>query len=169
MKTIINSLVIFCCFAAQGCTAHSDAPGNQVQTAPAAGTVAIQQKKTYGFDQDGVYISNQFDGARLNNAVRLAANRYQLTIEPENIPVNSSSYFAFQVWSDKPKTVELNIKYTAHKHRYIPKISRDGKNWQPVDGVVASEGDTLITLNVQAEQQKTWLAAQEVTSSSDTY
>ena len=49
-----------------------------------------QLRKTFAFKDDGVYFSNEFDGARLNKIERTGENSYTILITPENAPINMS-------------------------------------------------------------------------------
>ncbi len=130
--------------------------------------INVGEKKT--FIIDGVSASNQFDGARLNNFVKLNESNFQATISPENIPVNASAWFAFQIWSERERTIGLSLKYTHHKHRYQPKLSTDGRQWLPYDGPVLLNSDsTVATISVELSDQPLWVSAQEVISSQTTY
>ncbi len=81
--------------------------------------IDIPQKKT--FKVGNVFADNQFDGARLNDFVQINDSTYQAIISPENSPVNRSPWFAFRLWSEMPRDIYLELKYTEHGHRYIPK------------------------------------------------
>ncbi|REL27294.1 hypothetical protein DXX93_12460 [Thalassotalea euphylliae] len=128
-----------------------------------------QQRDVYSFAQDGLYFSNQAKGTRLNKVTRLAQDHYQMTISSAFVPTNTSSFFAFQLWSLTSKKVKLSLKYTEHKHRYVPKFSVDRRQWQPISGLIMSEGDTVATFDVDVSPTKLWLAAQEIESAQDTY
>ncbi len=135
-----------------------------------SGTSATSQLKKNIFDAGGVFASNQFDGARLNDFVRLSESNFQATVSPENIPVNASAWFAFQIWSNEKKTIELSVKYTHHKHRYIPKLSTDGRQWFSYEDQVELNSDsTIATFSLKLNDEPLWVAAQEVISSQKTY
>ncbi|MEP5612149.1 MAG: M14 family metallopeptidase [Cyclobacteriaceae bacterium] len=126
------------------------------------------EKKTFTFA--GVTASNQFDGARLNDFIQLSEKNFQATISPENIPVNASAWFSFKIWSDEKKAIQLSLKYTHHKHRFIPKFSSDGKRWNSFEGQVALNRDsTMATFNVTVSPDTLWVSAQEVFSAKSTY
>ena len=42
-----------------------------------------QEKGVFPFNEDGVWFSNEFDGARLNDIVRTGPKAYTITITPE--------------------------------------------------------------------------------------
>ena len=54
-------------------------------------------RRTIGFAEDGVWFTNEFDGARLNDVVRVSPFVYELTISAENTPINNSAWYGFVV------------------------------------------------------------------------
>ena len=54
--------------------------------------IKFQEKKIFSFDKSGVYFSNDFDGARLNNVIQKNDSTFILSVLPENIPINPSPY-----------------------------------------------------------------------------
>ena len=91
--------------------------------------IAFQVKKVYGLNDVGVFASNQFDGARLNGFEKLNDSTALVIINPENIPINNSPYYAFKTWSSTPKPFYFTFKYPkGFKHRYISKIKKDEEN-----------------------------------------
>lgn len=98
-----------------------------------------QERKVFAVGS-GIYFSNDFKGGRLN-AVRLENDTLvSLLINPETLPVNQSPWYAFKVWSDTPKQVTLKLRYAKNvKHRYHPKISRDGDSWEALPGWLADD------------------------------
>ena len=69
--------------------------------------ISIQEKKTFSFEQAGVYFSNDFLGARLNNVIKKNDTSFIISILPENQPINPSPFYAFEVWSRTPKKIVL--------------------------------------------------------------
>ncbi|MEL6866867.1 MAG: hypothetical protein AAFP19_20755, partial [Bacteroidota bacterium] len=129
--------------------------------------IEIQEKKTYAID--GVYADNEFDAARLNAFNKDAEGRFHAVILPENSPINSSPWYAFRLWSDDNRRIQLVLDYTDYKHRYWPKISKDGKTWQKLDSTQmqwAPDSVDMI-LNLNLGPQKLWVAAQELSTSTD--
>ncbi|MEN0051903.1 MAG: M14 family zinc carboxypeptidase, partial [Bacteroidota bacterium] len=119
---------------------------------------------------DGVSASNQFAGARLDSFTLIAPDHFQATISPENIPINASAWYAFKLWTDQARTIQLSLKYTHHKHRYIPKFSKNGQTWKTLEVPVQLNDDsTSATMTIPISQDTLWVAAQEVISSQNTY
>ncbi len=88
--------------------------------------IVQQHKRTIGFMEDRVWISNEFDGARVSDVYRLSKYSYRIEIHPEIEPINNSPWYAFKIWSEEPVSVEIELQYNSGQQRYIPKISRDG-------------------------------------------
>ncbi|WP_340112809.1 M14 family metallopeptidase [Maribellus mangrovi] len=138
--------------------------------------IQFQLKKTYEPGL-GVYLSNEFAGARLNGAALTGPDEVSVLITPENTPINSSPWYAFKVWSDKPQNIHLKITYTAgYSHRYYPKLSYDRKNWLPVDSASChldpaannkKESPKFCIIDLPVNKDTVWIAAQELIVSSD--
>jgi cytosolic carboxypeptidase protein 6 len=128
-----------------------------------------------------ITFDNDFAGARLNGITQDNDTLYTAIIAAENYPINPSPWYAFKVTSKTPKTIWVHLTYLNAKHRYFPKISRDGKTWQVVDST-----DCILVKDPQAKNQNfqdnalsesaflrisvdnktTWVAAQELMTSS---
>ena len=123
---------------------------------------------------------NDFDGARLNGITQNNDTLYTAIIAAENYPINPSPWYAFKVTSKSPKTIWVHLTYLNAKHRYFPKISRDGKTWQVVDSTDcklikgpevknqsfqenALSESAYVRINV--DTKTTWIAAQELMTS----
>lgn len=129
--------------------------------------ISLQRKAKY--DIMGVYADNEFEGARLNNFTKVNDNLFRATISPENYPINASSYYSFRIWADTIKDIELELFYTKHEHRYIPKISYDADHWI---ALTESEFDTLkapniATLRLRIGPEKLYVSGQELHTSTD--
>ena len=124
--------------------------------------IEYQEKKTYTIGS--VSASNEFPAARLNNFTQLNDSTYQATISPENSPINESPWYAFQIWSSQPRTIQLELHYTEHEHRYNPKISIDGENWHELEEelIYLDEDSIHATFKLELGEKKLWVAAQEI-------
>ncbi len=129
--------------------------------------IEYQVKKVYDLPKQDVYASNLFDGARLNDFKHIKGELFQATISPENIPINKSPYYAFQLWSNSSKTIELELNYTHSKHRYEPKISKNGLDWKVLDKskfrFSKDSTNAFLTLDISADTL--WVAGQEIQNS----
>lgn len=157
--------------------------GEQAQETPrivdtTSRPIERQVKKTFSFETDGVYFSNEFDGARLNNIKRTAPNSYTITITPENAPVNMSPWYAFRVWSQKKKEIFVKLVYPEFaKHRYSPQISRDGVKWKTLKEKYITEEEKgtgksgpdsrpkRIVMRLKTGKKPLWISAQELENS----
>lgn len=128
--------------------------------------IVYQEKKVYYVDS--VYADNEFDGARLNNFESLNDSTLIATILPENEPINASPHYAFRIWSDTLKKIYLQLNYPTARHRYWPKLSRDGESWKPIDStkfeILRDSSTAQLVLDIS--NQKLWVAAQELNTSS---
>ena len=88
-----------------------------------------------------------------------------LQLQPENEPINSSPWYAFDLYGSGPVSIVLD--YGDYKHRYVPKLSTDGESWQPLDDSawqVSPDGRRL-SMNLELDNRRTRVAAQEVMDS----
>jgi len=119
---------------------------------------------------NGVAVANNFNGARCNS-VELDIDTINITISPENKPINDSPWYAFRIWSNKKKKVWIKLKYTdRYLHRYNPKVSLDGKNWNNIEAskIKATYAKPLnqwnqptqIVFELLANRDIKWIAAQ---------
>jgi cytosolic carboxypeptidase protein 6 len=171
-------LLAFLCLSLAGLTHHS-AIG--AQTTPAASrqseitaittnrVVAPQVRQTITFEKQAVFFSTDFDGARLAEVRETGPRSFQVMVEAENYPVNSSPWYAFQIWSTTNQSVRLELSYTRTGHRYHPRISRDRATWAPVadEKLHVSESKRAATISLDIGPEPLYVAAQELFTSSD--
>jgi len=126
-------------------------------------TVPIQLQYKGTFDLGaGLYMSNEFEGARLNGVARTNDTLLTVLITPENSPINMSPWYAFQLWSDHPRDIYVRLSYPeGASHRYHPKVSTDGLEWHALDS--ASFQDTTMLLSLSPDTL--WVSAQELITS----
>lgn len=139
-------------------------------------TVPIQLQYKGCFDLgDGVYMSNKFEGARMNGVARTNDTLITVLITPENSPINMSPWYAFKLWSEKPRDIYLKLSYPEDAaHRYHPKVSTDRKNWLALDSAsfqvsMKLPEDELVakdlTMKLPIGPDTLWVAAQEIITS----
>lgn len=136
--------------------------------------IQYQLKKTFSLG-NGIYCSNEFAGARLNGVVLTNDTIITVLITSENTPINESPWYAFKIWSDTPREVQLNITYSEGiRHRYYPKISRDGLNWNNLDSayyltdtasVKKGESPKFCIMKISVNSDTLWVSAQEIFTS----
>ena len=127
-----------------------------------------QDKRMFSIVASGVHADNMFDGARLNGFIRKPAfDTYQAIIKPENKPINPSPWYAFRVWADSRQAINLELKYSEGKHRYHPKMSRDGINWEPISAqkVLVAPDSSSASFVLDIGPDKVWIAGQELHNS----
>jgi cytosolic carboxypeptidase protein 6 len=143
------------------------------QTVP----IQLQYKATFDIG-NGVFFSNEFEGARMNGIARTNDTLITLLITPENTPINESPWYAFKVWSSNQQNIYIKLTYQVGIfHRYYPKLSRDRKIWQKLDsmdyqenlkknaeGIVEPEN---VTFKVSVGPDTLFVAAQEIITSDD--
>lgn len=125
-------------------------------------TIEIQEAITYLID--GVGATNNFPGARMNKFDRINDSLYEVSISPENAPINPSPWYAFKIWAKEARTLQLRLAYGNYWHRYSPKISKDGEQWSALDSTLVQLGidSTSATLKLTLDKDTLWVAAQEI-------
>ena len=180
MRKIINSnalLLFSVLFSIWSCQPKDNkwkgqAPIKRVNTETRP--IQYQLKKTFNLG-NGIYCSNEFDGARLNGVVLTHDTIATILITPENTPINSSPWYAFKIWADTDKNVILKITYNEGvNHRYYPKLSYDGQNWAKLDSssyisdsisIANDEPPKFCEMKFSLTPDTIWIAAQELITS----
>lgn len=154
-----------------GCQEESTPPGaetfdfpNPVNTYDRP--IDVQKKQTYQ-TESRVYADNQFPGARLNKFLQVNDTLFKATISPENSPINRSPWYAFRVWSEQKREVYIRLSYGSFKHRYVPKISDNRTDWQPIDEeLIKYDSDSSnATIKLAVSPDTLWIAAQPIEDS----
>ncbi len=129
--------------------------------------IHILEKQVFEVEDMGVFASNDFDAAHLNDIKKVNDSTLLISIKPENTPINNSAYYAFKTWSSIPKTVYYTFNYPkGFKHRYIPKLKKN-KEWYVIDSSNFFKKDSIITIKVELDDKPLIIAAQEIQSSKD--
>lgn len=133
-----------------------------------------QYKRTIGVDSGTVWVTNEFAGARMSDFYQVNDSLYRLVVNPENREINNSPWYAFKIWDtslpDSAKnSITLELDYNYGDHRYIPKLSTDGKNWSRIDSTNiqndTTSGTASLTLDLNSEPL--WVSAQELITQQD--
>ena len=129
----------------------------------------MQVKKTYSFVEQGIFVDNEFEGARLNDFIMVNDSSFQALIKPENAPINPSPWYSFRIRSNESKNIKITLVYSLHTHRYFPKISMDGKTWEPIDSstIQINPSKTQVSFQVSVGKDPKWISAQELHTSSN--
>ncbi|MGI9551662.1 MAG: M14 family metallopeptidase [Aurantibacter sp.] len=130
-------------------------------------TVAIEYQARKVYQIGDVGATNNFPGARLNNFGQLNDSTYFATIDSENEPINPSPWYAFKVWSEQIRTINVMLGYGNHKHRYYPKLSADGEHWEALDSTLVqlATDSVAATIKLKVGPDTLWVAAQEIQDS----
>jgi len=127
--------------------------------------ITSQQKRTIGFMSDGVWITNEFPGARANDVIRVDQHHYKIRIEPEIHPINNSPWYGFRIWSDDAVSVTVELEYANGRQRYIPAFSTDkGETWVKADSATYRIDPETRNgfINLDLSSEPVWISAQEV-------
>ncbi len=129
--------------------------------------IFYQNKTTYTFNEGTITFDNLFDGARLNSCTQENDSTFNISIEPENVPINSSPWYAFRIVSNTHPSIIINIRYKQAKHRYNPKFSVNGIHWNSINKKdFATAPDTMgITIRYNISTDTTWISSQEIENS----
>ena len=121
------------------------------------------QAESVKCDFGSVKFLSNFETARLNGC-EVKSGDYYLYISPEITPVNPSPWYAFKVVSDKERTINVYLNYTYAKHRYWPKISRDGLRWSRLKPGKIKEykKGRKVRLRLNVGRDPLWVSAQEI-------
>jgi hypothetical protein len=126
----------------------------------------IQAEGLWLFPKEQVQFDARFPRARLSECVALGDGKFGLVVRPENLPVNNSPWFAFQVSAEVEKKVELRLRVQGGNLRYVPKVSVDGISWVslPAESYQQDEARLECTMTLEVGPRPLWVAAQELVS-----
>lgn len=163
-----SGLLVLLFFACHTGARHYDFP-TAVDTSTQE--ISLQDKREWKFWESGLTFDNQFDGARVNQVYQQASNLYKVWIEPENVPINPSPWYAFRIKAERDKRFTVHLTYGDNaNHRYFPKVSSDRKSWTPVDRSKVLRNingkEAYVLLDMKAGETL-FLAGQEVINSAD--
>ena len=160
---IVLTLVCFCLFTC----AFAPKVSFETPVDTRSKNIFLQQKRTYQLTNPKIYVSNEFDGARLNRVEEINDTLVDLHFYPENTPINNSAYYAFKSWSETPQSIYFRFNYPkGYDHRYIPKLKRQGR-WSIVDSSRITSHNDKTYLKIDISNDPITIAAQEIQSSSD--
>ena len=163
---VLSILVISSCSSTEPFTGFSYDPEGATETSDKP--ITAQHKRTIGVAEDGIWISNEYPGARMSDFYKVNDSLYQVVIKPENAPINNSPWYSFKVWADTSKNVQIRLSYENGEHRYIPDLSRDGKKWSQIENS-NYQPDTLkgtATLTLSLNSDTLWVSGQELITQS---
>jgi len=130
------------------------------------GLCALSSFATLACDFPEVKFQHDFAAARLDECKQLNDSTYQLTLIPENTPINDSPWYAFKVIADKPAEIKVVMKVVDGTHRYPPKVSQDGHNWQLQKYRLRKN---KMSFHLSVSDNPTWISAQEILTNDQYY
>ena len=123
-KVIFLALVpilLISCKSTSEFTGFSYDPPGVTDTATRA--TEAQKKRIIGAGNPKVWVSNEFESARMNDFYQVNDSTFEVLIKPENAPINNSPWYAFEIWSETARRIHLRIAYQDARHRYTPKLT----------------------------------------------
>ncbi len=162
--------VAFAVLLGQACTVKKLVSLQQVRKMDSSAVkIKLQGRKVFAFEKEGVFFSNNFAGARLNELEKINDSTFNITIEAENRPINPSPWFAFKVWGTNHKNVFINLSYPTAKHRYKPKFTTNEIVWESIENIGLNKEKNKASFKIQLKTDTLTVAAQEIISSRQSY
>lgn len=157
-----------------GC-AHASPTAPAAPAAPAERDISATRpitpahRRTIGFLERGVWVSNEMEGGRFADAWMEGDSILVLHNRPENAPINNSAWYAFKIWARAHDTVTVRFTYEDGRHRYWPKVRRFGEAaWTDLDSVLVQRDSVTrgATVRLPVGPDTLWVAGQEMRTSS---
>lgn len=114
-----------------------------------------------------VKLDTDFPTGNIASCKAAGETRLDIVIAPEDAPpINCSAWYAFRLTPSRAGTVTVNLSYQACGHRYWPKVSEDGVNWDylPKKNVAIEEvnGAKQARIKVKVGTSPVFVAGQEI-------
>lgn len=110
-----------------------------------------------------------YPAARVNGCQILSETSFVFTITPEKetdpqgVIINNSPWYGFQIVPKGLSALQVRLEYEGGSHRYLPKISYDGKTWDLLPpSRVQKTSKTQIDLQLAADTRPFYISAQEI-------
>ena len=110
-------------------------------------------------------IEKDYPTANFASCRILGEAEFELTIEPEDEPINPSPWYGFSVnRKDNSSPISVKLIYVSAPHRYIPKYSLDKVNWELIDdNLITSDESNNIIIEIPGESEgKIFISAQKI-------
>lgn len=122
---IVLPILLLACKSSSNFTGFSYDPPGVTNTSDK--TTFPQKRRIIGAGSAKIWVSNEFESARLTDFYQVDETTFEIVIAPENAPINNSPWYAFKIWTEQPRAINLRLFYKSGKHRYRPKIwSKNG-------------------------------------------
>jgi murein tripeptide amidase MpaA len=107
-------------------------------------------------------IRADFPTARASGCRRSGPDEVVVRIAPESSDINPSPWYAFRIETDEPRVLYATLEYRGARHRYMPRVSTDGRSWRPLErGSVTVQEDGSARLRLGLQRGSTYVAARE--------
>lgn len=120
-------------------------------------------------ETSGAVIRTGYVTSRANKCDILEDGRIVLTIlpeafkDPEGQTINNSAWYGFRLVPKADGAVRVRLDYEGGSHRYDPKISRDGQNWDRLPPQSWREiSDESVELTLEPGGAPLFVSAQEI-------
>ena len=117
-------------------------------------------------DTGAFVLRADYAGGRMNDCQVLGVNAVRLSIQPENNGrINPSPWYSFHVRRHAAageQELTVRLAYGEHAHRYAPKISSDGWNWQRLGGDAVRETARGAVLRLRPSAEGSYVSAGEL-------
>jgi len=129
----------------------------------------VLEQGVWVFPEEQVRFDTRFPRARLTECEALGDGKFGLVVRPENLPVNNSPWFAFQVSCEVERKVTLRLRVQGGNLRYRPKVSVDGLTWVTLteEAYQQDEAREECVLKLEVGPRALWVAAQELVSTQE--
>ncbi len=114
-------------------------------------------------------IRDDYLTARANGCDITSETSFQISIRPEKTtdpqgePINNSAWYGFRVDPVQAGSLDVTLQYYNGKHRYHPKISYDGTNWEFLDANKINEiSEDRTQLSLDVDSRPFFISAQEI-------
>lgn len=169
-KTWLACVVVFGGSIGGGIFFPDDSPSTAAESREVIGDLALDAgHQTFTSDEGGVTITSDFAGGRMSDCRQIDPRTFAVTVAPETEPINDSAWYAFQVRSDKPQSIRIQLRYLRGSHRYDPKISRNGRQWQcAAESIVSRDRHGReLHFDIAVDHETQWIAGQELLGSDE--
>ncbi|MCK0127617.1 M14 family metallopeptidase [Erythrobacter sp. F6033] len=118
-------------------------------------------------DTKAARIDKDFPTGAYQSCTVADKKHFKLIIAPEDEgDINCSAWYAFRVHAERKTRIKIDLDYTTCGHRYWPKTSTDGVNWDFMDPkfvkVEGERGERTARLTLKVGKEPLFVAAQEV-------